>query len=231
MEDKILNKWLVIGVLILFFGAGIVKSINININTNVVHGESDSWWDDDWLYRKKINVNSEMVEGSHVNFPVLIKLESDDDLAAKAQSDGDDIVFTDYSGTKLNHEIESYNNESGGLIAWVNAESLTSESILYMYYGNSTSSDQQNIERTWDSSYKGVWHLNENPGDTAPQYKDSTIYGNDGTAKNMELEDQIPGKINYAVRLNEGYNNPPQEYIDCGSDSSIRITQDITVSS
>jgi hypothetical protein len=47
----------------------------------------------------------------------------------------------------------------------------------------------------------------------------------------MEVEDQIPGKIDYAVLLNEGYGNPPQEYIDCGSDNSIRITKDITISS
>jgi len=45
-------------------------------------------------------------------------------LKNEAQPDGDDIVFTDASGNKLNHEIEKYNITTGELVAWVNVTSL-----------------------------------------------------------------------------------------------------------
>jgi hypothetical protein len=134
------------------------------------------WYDCDWDYRKNIIINHTKVSGTQTNFPVLVSLSSDTDLSSHAQSDGDDILFTESDGTtKLSHEIESYS--TGTLVAWVNVSSINSatDTTIMMYYGNSGASSQQNRNGVWDTDYKGVWHLSSN-------LLDSTSNGNDGTS-------------------------------------------------
>jgi len=153
---------------------------------------SGPWWNSNWSYRKEIIVNYSMVEGELDNFPVLISLDSNTDLANHAQNDGDDIVFTDYNGLKLNHEFEKYDGSSGELIAWVNVPNLKSDTILYMYYGNLNCSNQQDPEKVWDSNFMMVQHLSETVG----THFDSTNYRNDGTPKgglNQDAEGKVCG--------------------------------------
>jgi len=111
-----------------------------------------------------ITVDHTKVAASLTGFPVLIDV-TDSDLSLKAQPDGDDIVFTDSSANKLNHEIEYYDNNTGRLVAWVKVPSLssTSDTVLYMYYGNAAASSQQNATAVWDSNYVMVQHLEETP--------------------------------------------------------------------
>ena len=52
-------------------------------------------WLDGWPYRKQITINHDVISEDLTNFPVLISLDSDADLALYAQEDGADIVFTD----------------------------------------------------------------------------------------------------------------------------------------
>ena len=81
------------------------------------------------------------------NFPMLFSVPNDANLAALAQSSGNDILFTASDGvTKLNHEIESYNSATGKLIAWVQVPTLspTADTVIYVYYGNASASNQQN---------------------------------------------------------------------------------------
>jgi hypothetical protein len=122
-----------------------------------------SWWNPEWIYRKEIIINHLKVDSDLVNFPVLINLTSESNLTLHAQPDGDDIVFTDINGNKLNHEIELYNNNTGRLIAWVNVTRLssTTDTILYLYYGNTLCNSQQNPQGTWNADYLMVHHMNE----------------------------------------------------------------------
>jgi len=143
--------------------------------------EATTWYNSSWLYRKTITVDHTKVSADQTNFPVLINLTSDSDLATNAQSSGNDILFTSSDGTtKLNHEIETYTSSTGALVAWVNVPALSSatDTALYLYYGNSGASDQSNKTAVWDSHYLGVWHGAETSGTTV---SDSTAYGNDGT--------------------------------------------------
>ena len=161
---------------------------------------SDPWWDTDWSYRKEITIDHTKVAATLANFPVLISFSSDADLASKAQSDGDDIVFVNNAtGTKLNHEIELYTSITGKLVCWVNVTSLSSteNTILYMYYGNPSCSNQENPEGVWDSYYVMVQHLCETTG---MQY-DSTSYDNDGTPT-VTTQGTATGKIDGADVFN-----------------------------
>ncbi len=96
-------------------------------------------FDEGWQYRKEISLDHTKIAGTLSTFPVFIHT-IDVDLHAKAQPDGDDILFMDGPGVayKLNHEIESYETSNGELLAWVNIINLKADenTILYMYYGN-----------------------------------------------------------------------------------------------
>jgi len=127
------------------------------------------WYDTDWSSRKQIVIKgSQIVGGPHTNFPVMVKLTNDADLASTAQADGDDILFTNNDGTvKLDHEIEYYS--SGALVAWVEVPSLTSgaDVAICMYYGNSIVASQENVAGTWSNGYEAVYHLHNDFTDSA----------------------------------------------------------------
>ncbi len=134
-----------------------------------------------WGYRKMITIDHTKVAGDLQFFPVLLSL-TDTDLRDKAQNDGDDILFMDDTGvaTRMYHELEEYDDSSGRLVAWVNVSALSStvDTTLYMYYGNTDSSDQQCPEKTWDANYEAVWHMNDASLTTI---SDSTSHKNTGT--------------------------------------------------
>lgn len=121
------------------------------------------WYDTSWNYRKKITIDHTKVDATQSNFPVLVNLSSDSDLSAGARSDGHDILFTASDGTtKLDYERELYTPATGELVSWVKVPSLSgsADTEIYMYYGNPpVSSDQANTTGTWDSNFKGVWHM------------------------------------------------------------------------
>ena len=195
-NNKIIKKFgvfFIINILLITVLIPVVYSDNIpnigkiatksNLKTINPKG-SENWWDDTWPYRKLITIDSSLIDSDQLNFPFLVYISSDSDLKDNAQEDGDDILFVLHSDniTKLNHEIEYYSSDNGELFAWVNIPSLSStkDTKIWMYYGNSDSGNQENIEDTWDSNYVMVQHLNEETG----TLYDSTSNNNDGTNDN-----------------------------------------------
>jgi len=132
-----------------------------------VLGEGD-WYDYDWAYRTAITVQKEEVDADLDDFPVLISstvadwADTDNDGYVE-QPDGGDFVFTTSDNlTKLSHEIEKYDNTTGQLIAWVEADLLdVSDTVINLYYGNAGCADQWDTVGTWDNGFKGVWHMDE----------------------------------------------------------------------
>ncbi len=162
----------------------------------------------DFEYYKIFTVDHTEVLGSssHSNFPMLISI-FDSDLYDKVQLNGNDIAFTD-GITWLDHEIElfnqTYNSTHAQLIAWVRIPSLSpsTDTVIYMYYGNPAMGPQENPHNVWDSNYQAVWHLNEDPTGTNPIY-DSTSNRNDGNPNNtLTSEDLIGAKIGGGIDLN-----------------------------
>jgi len=184
-----------------------------------------SWWNTSWLFRKSMTIDHTKVAGNLTGFPVLVDV-TDSDLAGKAQDNGYDIVFTDYSGTKLDHEIEYFNGTSGKLVAWVNVPSLSSveDTVLYMYYGNPVASNQENPAAVWDSNYRMVQHLSETSG----THYDSTSYGNNGTYYGSQQN--ATGKIDGANGFVGNLGLSGGDYVDCGNATSLNINDAITVS-
>lgn len=158
-----------------------------------------NWYDNSWVYRKEIIIDHTKVSNTdQLNFPVLINL-TDPDLEARARNDGRDILFTDSTGTaKIPYEREQYASSTGKLTAWVKVASLSTstDTVLYMYYGNSGASDQEDAAgKTWDSSFKGVWHFNDRSATTTA---DSTANANTGIKHGETMPSETAGKIGKA---------------------------------
>ena len=141
-----------------------------------------------WTYRKKITIESDYIDETLTDFPILVYNSSDSDLADDALATGLDIIFmsasVDWStGTwrdKFAHELEYFEPAAGTLIAWVRIPTVTSgsDTEFYMYYGNSIcNADKQDPHGVWDDDYIMVQHMNESSGNIL----DSTAEGNDGT--------------------------------------------------
>jgi hypothetical protein len=190
-----------------------------------------SWYDANWGFRKKITVDNTKVSGSgsHTDFPALVNL-SDSDLSSEAQADGDDILFTSEDGTtKLSHEIESYT--TGDLTSWVKIPSLSTstDTDIYMYYGNSGAANQENPSGVW-SNYSVVWHLQEDPSGTAPQVLDSTANNFDATTfGSMVSGDLVNGKFGKAYDF-DGSNDYISKSDPAGDEFDILSSESITYS-
>jgi hypothetical protein len=103
-------------------------------------------------------------------------------------------MFMELDGvTKLDHEIERYNSSSGELIAWVKIPLLssTTDTVIYMYYGNPDATDQQNIEGVWSNGFVGVYHMVEETGNI----NNSASSTNDGTRVDTPI--RTTGEIGY----------------------------------
>lgn len=106
-----------------------------------------------WSIRRPLVVDRSIATADLVDFPLLVELV-DADLAAGAQADGDDLVFTAADGvTRLDHHIESWNSVTGALTAWVRVPlvSATVDTNLFVYLGSAGAGDQTDPAGVWGS--------------------------------------------------------------------------------
>jgi hypothetical protein len=142
-------------------------------------------------------------------------------------ANGYDIIFVNGGGSLLNFEMVGHGSSStthspttGNVEFRVNIASLAEGSVIYMCYGNAAITTYQgNDPATWNSAYKGVWHLN-NIGATLSA-TDSTGYSN-GT---------VTGATGGAGQLSgAGVFSGTLQYIDLGNTAALQsLTGDITV--
>jgi hypothetical protein len=169
-----------------------------------------AWYNTAWSNRKPVTVDHTRVSNSSslANFPMLFSV-TDATLQAVysggklGKPDGTDILFTASDGvTKLNHEIESFNPNTGQLTAWVNIPilSATADTVIYVYFGNPLASDQQNKTGVWDSDFAGVWHMADNALST--KVADSTQNAGNATAHANTNSKTATGQIGGALSFN-----------------------------
>jgi hypothetical protein len=110
----------------------------------------------------------------------------------------------------LNFEIEFYDGVAGTLVAHVQVPTLTHaiDLLFYLGYGDaSVSTFQGNVSGTWESNYKGVYHL---PDGTTLATLDSTGNANDATNHNAvaAAAGQIDGGASF-IAANSQYLSAP----------------------
>lgn len=154
---------------------------------------------------KRITVKAQLVTGSLTDFPLLVQVSADAELAAGAKSDGSDIVFRSPDGaTPYACEIERYDGASGDLVAWVKLPALSSQAdaeLLLCYGGSSTPLPASGV---WSNGYAGVWHLTgAGVVDSGPSSLTATIKG---------TTTQTPGKLGDG----RSFDTQPTSWIELG---------------
>lgn len=223
-----------------------IESLSDPILVGIPHtprGTNVGWVEIDWFKTRKYmspEPTSTTPEGeksksaggetSHDDFPILVSVTASSDTANNlrdhAQSDGDDILFTDSNKItqQLDHEIEYFNGDTGELVAWVRIPSLPSDvdTDIYMYYGNSGASNQENAAGTW-GNYIMVYHLNEPSGTTgAGSVTDST--GSTSGTPSSGISFGQSGKIANSTDFSSGTG------INCGTLGPGLLTAETTIS-
>jgi hypothetical protein len=215
-------------------GSAAVLGIQDLVGTRNIVAPSDAVWYQFpstgkclWQARKSITIDGSKVTATLSSFPVLVSI-TDSALAASAQAGGADILFTASDGsTKLDHEIENFTPATGSLTAWVRVPTLASgtNTVIYMYYGNSTVGSQQNPTGVWNDGglnyFKGVWHLHNNTGVSV---LDSTTYANTGTPRNNSVQTggQIDGSLTF---VSSSY-----QHVTVPADADLQMWDDMTIS-
>ena len=200
----------------------IVSEINLlrsATQPNSPYTNNNNWYDANWKYKKAITLESDQIETTESEFPVLVStiladLKTTANGGHVGNDNGYDIIFVDDdNSTLLNFEQEKYVASTGEIVYWVNTDiSSTTDKVIYMYYGNASAKDLSNAEEVWDDNFVMVQHLQETPAGTT---YDSTSNNNDGTTSGMDSADQVAGQIDGALNFDGGAN------VDCGSDGSL----------
>lgn len=179
----------------------------------------------DFNYSKRITIHATYIDEDLVCYPLWVYNTSDDfkdtGNGGNIQPDGDDISFFSSDNlTRYNHEIEVYDGTTGEIGIWVNMTTLnaTTDTIIYMYYGNSSATNQQNPSGVWHSSYVMVLHMNGSGGDGSLVY-DSTSNNNHGTkGGDTGYPYETTGSLGYGQQFEGTTNN---QYLNCSSDATL----------
>jgi len=202
-------------------GIGIVV---VAVVLGLMIGNASAWWNNSWSKRAAIHINN-TGGGAQTYYPVMINITYDSDM----QTDFDDIrVVNETSGETVPYWIE---NKSDGewCKLWFNASYIPGSSwcndTYYLYYENPSANSESSVSDTFIREIDGLnasWHFDEGEGTTA---YDTSGNDNDGTLTNMDsATDWIDGKYGKALDF-DGSN----DYVNCGNDESLNITDAITV--
>ena len=112
-----------------------------------------NWFDPNWQYRLPVTIDNSSNANNLTNYQVAVSLSSANFDFTKAQTNGNDLRFTNTDGTTLiNFWIETYNATNKTAKIWVNVPTVpanTQESI-YMYFGNPAASSASNGQNTFN---------------------------------------------------------------------------------
>lgn len=154
------------------------------VTVEVTAASSAAVYANGYAYRRRLAIPASSAKGSsHQNFPLWVELsgswlKSTASGGKVASTDGHDLRFELEDGTRLAHELEHYDADSGKLGAWVRVPTLheTQPTVLLFYYGKSgLAASEAEPETVWQD-YLAVWHL---PGtsDRSGQGRDLVVQG------------------------------------------------------
>jgi hypothetical protein len=193
-------------------------SATIRYSVCVASGDTAVVWNPSWKYACTILLNTAAtgadVVSDVINFPVLVRLNSDNFDFSQALPDGADIRFSKSDKAFLKYEIERWDPAVGGTGAaeiWVKIDTVrgnNSTQAITMYWGNPDASDSSNGAAVFDTAagFEGVWHLGENSGNIGDATINRFSGGRNGNQK------QNPGEIGYG----QSYNGSG-DYTDMGN--------------
>jgi hypothetical protein len=172
--------------------------------SNAAHSQTTFY--DNYAFRLPITLNNASLGTTtdQTNFPVLLKLVNsafisavcaDQTGALTSTVSNFAVIDSAYStSSELNYQIENYDATTGTIYVWVKIPTLhktgsaSGADKLYFYFGSLSPAISHTTtwqKQTWSNvttssgiNYSGVWHFNESPGGTAPQFADATANNN-----------------------------------------------------
>jgi hypothetical protein len=173
-----------------FVSSGIINADYVNqLNPDsVIVGSQinlSTPWQSAWNHQRNITILSEYFQEQLSDYPFLLRLNTMNFDYSYANASGWDIRFTTPDQVELYYEIEEWNNIGESLI-WIRVPTISSSTntTIYMYYGNPAAGDNQNPSSVWSGSSL-IQHLEEDAG----QSLDSSINNNDGTYTGSQQDD------------------------------------------
>ena len=154
-------------------------------------GQSSSWWNKDWPYRKQITVDAGAtganLAGSPENVPVLVRLSlANFQYFNNLKPDASDLraIAADDS-TPLKFHIEHFDPQAQIALIWVLVPKVAGggKTSFYLYYGNQKATSASDPAGTYDGNQVLVYHFG--PAKGSPQ--DSTHYKSEPTAFNATV--------------------------------------------
>ena len=128
-------------------------------NIQTVFGAT--WYDPAFPYSREITINSGLVSLDQPNFPVKIQLNSSNFNFSRTT--GHDIRFTTQDNlTSLPYDRVTYNQVAENATFYVLLPQLnaSSDTKIYLYYGDASQSDGEDTTMVWKDQYVGVYHMN-----------------------------------------------------------------------
>jgi len=134
-----------------------------------------------WKYRKTLTIPSGTVSNDVTNFAYLVYLDSSNFDFSKAKSDGSDIVFTDTNDNVLNFFREKHDSTNQVAIYHVKIPTVSanSDTTIYMYYGNSSATDQATTYANVFENQIAYYNLDGNVNDLSGNYN-GVLHGTTG---------------------------------------------------
>ena len=164
-----------------------------------------AWYNASWSYRVKVTVLNTRVDADLTDFPVYVDLST---LPAGFhtnvnQTDGRDIRVTKADGTtEVPREVVAYVSALDTGELHFKGDVLNSTDVdFYIYYGNAGATEPAvgatfGRNAVWSNGYQAVFHLQEDPTISAPQFPDSSGNGRNLTAEgSMTSGDSVAGKL------------------------------------
>ncbi|NIF17838.1 MotA/TolQ/ExbB proton channel family protein [Pantoea sp. Cy-639] len=141
-------------------------------------GSASAWWQDDWMYRKQIAVDT-TPQGAGLTqalgrTALLVRLHTGNFSFDGISESGADIRFVGADDkTVLNHHVEQFDPLMGMALIWVDVPRIEAgqRQELWMYYGN-PKAQAPNGQPSFDADYTALYHFD---GATA---HDASPYGN-----------------------------------------------------
>ncbi|MDF9621061.1 DUF2341 domain-containing protein [Pseudomonas entomophila] len=160
-------------------------------------GSASAWWQDDWLYRKQIAVDTTPQGASLTQAlgrtALLVRLHTGNFTFDGVSETGADIRFVGADDkTVLNHHVEQFDPLMGMALVWVDVPRIEpgQRQDIWMYYGNAKA-QATNGQPSFDADYTALYHFDgAGPRDASP-------YGN-------QLQGQavaVDGVIGRAIQL------------------------------
>ena len=152
-----------------------------------------SWYNESWLYRVPITIDAAVIDDDLVDFPVYVDLANlPTDFFSNVLSGGGDIRVTESDGqTEVPREIVSIDtgSENGELHFQASDVSSTTDSVFYIYYGNSGASDYAvtdtyGAENVWSNGYVLVAHMDDLTTSTVLNSANGSLNGTKASAGN-----------------------------------------------